>query len=729
MTLAILDARDKDYVVVAAGADLIASYVQQAIAAGQTAQEVLDAILAAGLSEGVFPSLAAGESGTTAGQYFWVGDAGTVVLYRNDAGVGTEIAELATAASLAGKVDTAALASFTGGEMVGFIQSGDDAVLRTVEDKGRESVSVNDYDGATLKDRILQAVAYLATVGGGDCIFPRGTHTLAAEVSLTGYDNIRFLGQNATITSSGSAIRSYFNLDGCSDITFEGLIFDARFGEIATFNDYAGGPKQVPIRYFSGSRLKVERCRFDRLYTRFIDLNGSSYIDIVGNTFNSPLQDQNLIIEFISVLSCGGTINVQRNLFLGAATTVNGKSPSAVSMSGIQGEIAIEGNRAEHCGRNNEGAHRLGVFDIYSDAANVTVRRNTALNCREQFMRVSTCTNVDIDSNIVTIAAQADTTYSSLLIESGSWPAVTNAVCKRVRVRNNVLRCLSNRQAFALGVAAYDWGAAPEDIEFSGNNVQNYAKAFFVSGPFRNVSITRNTARDVGAFLDLSLTGGLTMTTTLGTEANSVFDGLRVDDNEIDVTASSSIVPISVSTNRGSPYTGTVGEMFVRRNRLTGAPSGTSIAVNGIFNASVQQGSLTVEGNDIKGYSQPFYLRSMRRATVRENFAPSVTTDFVLTDGSVGLIEQSGNRRSEKGALSGSAVLVSGTVTVSTTEVLANDKVRVWREVRGGTIGADLICNAANHVAGTSLRIDAIDTTGTTVTTDTSTVGWEIVSR
>lgn len=116
---AVVDASGTNYVVAAAGGELLATYAQQAIAAGQTAEEVLDAILAAGLSEGVFASLAAGESGTTDGQYFWVGDAGTVVLYRNDAGVGTEIAELATAASLAGKVGTAALASSTGGEMVG----------------------------------------------------------------------------------------------------------------------------------------------------------------------------------------------------------------------------------------------------------------------------------------------------------------------------------------------------------------------------------------------------------------------------------------------------------------------------------------------------------------------------------------------------------------------------------------------------------------------------------
>ena len=145
MTLAILDARDKEYVVVAAGTDLIATYVQQAIAAGQTAQEVLDAILAAGLSEGVFPSEAAGLSGTTDGQYFWVGSGGTVTLYLNDTGTGDEIAELATAAGLALKANTADLASPTGGEMVGVAGGG--TVQGVIDDLGTVSTQdANDLD-------------------------------------------------------------------------------------------------------------------------------------------------------------------------------------------------------------------------------------------------------------------------------------------------------------------------------------------------------------------------------------------------------------------------------------------------------------------------------------------------------------------------------------------------------------------------------------------------------
>lgn len=204
MTLAILDARDKEYVVVAAGADLIATYVQQAILAGQTAQEVLDAILAAGLSEGVFPSLAAGESGTTDGQYFWVGDGGTVTLYLNDSGTGDEIAELATAAGLS--------------ESQIFEQDGVGAEAENIKSRLRRTkqaldfipnglrVGVMDGTNATVLTAYIQA-AVDATPDGWTLEF-QGDGWIMGVVDIE--QSIRLAGP-ATITLSGSGARFRFN--------------------------------------------------------------------------------------------------------------------------------------------------------------------------------------------------------------------------------------------------------------------------------------------------------------------------------------------------------------------------------------------------------------------------------------------------------------------------------------------------------------------------------------
>lgn len=200
MTLAILDARDKEYVVVAAGADLIATYVQQAIAAGQAAQAVLDAILAAGLSEGVFPSLAAGESGTAPGQYFWVGEGGTVTLYLNDAGTGSEVAELATAAGLALKVNTVDLEAPTGADLVGTEAGGTLAAAAPL--------SINTTDGADISARLAAAIAL---AGGKRIVIPPGSWT-AKNVDVTGA-TIEFT-EGAVVSMTLGSSENGFTTDG-----------------------------------------------------------------------------------------------------------------------------------------------------------------------------------------------------------------------------------------------------------------------------------------------------------------------------------------------------------------------------------------------------------------------------------------------------------------------------------------------------------------------------------
>lgn len=309
MTIAILDARDKEYVVVAAGADLIATYVQQAILAGQTAQEVLDAILAAGLAEGVFPSLAAGEAGTTDGQYFWVGDGGTVTLYLNNSGTGDEIAELATSASLADKVDTTVLASSAGSAMVGFEAAGSGAVLRSAEDKMRDSVSLEDYYSGDFADAIEEASAVAATVhvyGSAYEIDRIATVAASTDIVLHGTEISAASGNTAThmLTFSGSgSIRgtgSFVggNLNGPSAswagsgvpegsaIYSAAANLGARAGHLIidgaiTFRDFPSGPLFTKWR----DLVSVKGAIFDNCQTATVQWKASgSYVNIPATT-------------------------------------------------------------------------------------------------------------------------------------------------------------------------------------------------------------------------------------------------------------------------------------------------------------------------------------------------------------------------------------------------------------------------------------------------------------
>lgn len=165
---AVVDASGTEYVIVAAGSELIATYVQQAIEAGQTAQEVLDAILAAGLSVGVFPSLATGLAGTTDGEYFWVGNAGTVTLYLNDSGSGVEIAELATMAALDELRVASAIGMTDGGNVQDAIAVAEDTQALLALTK---SMAVGSYvgtaDGFTYKVAPAGASDHHLTTAGG----------------------------------------------------------------------------------------------------------------------------------------------------------------------------------------------------------------------------------------------------------------------------------------------------------------------------------------------------------------------------------------------------------------------------------------------------------------------------------------------------------------------------------------------------------------------------------
>lgn len=81
-------------------------------------------------------------------------------------------------------------------------------------------------------------------------------------------------------------------------------------------------------------------------------------------------------------------------------------------------------------------------------------------------------------------------------------------------------------------------------------------------------------------------------------------------------------------------------------------------------------------------------------------------------------VHRHGNKTGTSGNLQGLAVLVAGTVTVTTAQVVAGDNIQLTAVVAGGTQG---ILSVGTITAGVSFVINS--TSGT----DTSTIFWEIV--
>jgi hypothetical protein len=77
----------------------------------------------------------------------------------------------------------------------------------------------------------------------------------------------------------------------------------------------------------------------------------------------------------------------------------------------------------------------------------------------------------------------------------------------------------------------------------------------------------------------------------------------------------------------------------------------------------------------------------------------------------------------------GTATLVAGTKTVSTTGVATGDLIFLSLNTPGGTQGTHYSAPVASITNGTSFVINAVDTSGALVNTDTSTINWWIIDN
>ncbi|WP_175999332.1 phage tail fiber protein [Burkholderia stabilis] len=95
------------------------------------------------------------------------------------------------------------ISSGASGAMGTFIQDGAGAVPRTFQSKMRETVSVTDYGaiGDGIADdtaAIKEAITYLASVGGGTLLFPRGVYKITSTIFIT-HDHITLQGEGGAV--------------------------------------------------------------------------------------------------------------------------------------------------------------------------------------------------------------------------------------------------------------------------------------------------------------------------------------------------------------------------------------------------------------------------------------------------------------------------------------------------------------------------------------------------
>jgi hypothetical protein len=159
----------------------------------------------------------------------------------------------------------AALATSVGASLLGFIQAGVGAVLRSIQDKLRDHYNVKDFgvlcDGSLETTAVQAAVDAVSLAGGGVLTFPNGTCSfgllaLKANVTLRGKSLSAVLRMDSSISTSNS----WITVDGVSDAGIERLTIDVNSNPGSDGN----GPVAIVHKTTSAAadNLKVKGNRF-----------------------------------------------------------------------------------------------------------------------------------------------------------------------------------------------------------------------------------------------------------------------------------------------------------------------------------------------------------------------------------------------------------------------------------------------------------------------------------
>ena len=598
--------------------------------------------------------------------------------------------------------------ALAGASLIAFAASGAGAVARSLQEKAGDTVSVKDFgavgDGVT--DDRAAIVAALEALGDDGCLeWPRGKYAISAPIILNRAKNITFRGDRAWIKHAGETrmAGSFFTFWGCEEIEFEGFLFDHQKASWATETEhevtYNGAiefnevPEGQPGAGTAGQGLTVRDCRFKDLYTLSIFMRNSTNLLIENCRFRCPVSTNDQWLQFIHMQTVGGLVVITKNRFLNAdpgnGATAARYNPCAIYGSSITASLLVNNNYTEYCGRNNGGTHRLAVFDLYGDGQNVRVIDNVLMHSMGQHMRLSSTRGGVVRHNRFIKALYGELDYSGVTVESVvAFPGQLG--CQDIEVSWNVFEDPGGRDGYTLGLLSYDWGAPATNIKFIGNSFTKCRRAMLIQGPFFDVIVAKNHARGGSeALLEVGHNGDEAANTTSiqGTEAEAVFDGLRVFKNTLLRTAGErSGIEIDLSLSKEDGFLGEIGDFEICHNKIKSTEAVDASAIAVLFNAGgALKGRLVVEGNTPDGYQYGLDPRSVREVVMRDNRPRNLGTAMLRDDVSNGTIERSGNRTAER--MEGYGVLVAGSLFIASNEVATGDWIRLDRAAIGSVLG------------------------------------------
>lgn len=571
------------------------------------------------------------------------------------------------------------------------------AFLYNIADAGAKSGGLID------NSRAIQRLMYdVASDGGGAILIPRGRWLVEDRLFIP--SNIELVGQgwgsvlvfNWTLASDGSTyIVNDDQVNGNSGIRLDNFTIegagDGLPGVLA--------PTQAGMLLLRrGQDVQITRMKFYRAPAISCAIQGVSHALIANNFVYQSGRDGIACRTFESTEATEVVIanNVVREVG-DDAIAISGESSVGFAAI-VPTNITVNGNVIFGAVADNANGSGRGIMVLGGD--NISIVGNSIADTFDHSIYLQ-----GIDSTPMSV--QRVTVVGNTCLRAGLFTGTGTTVRRGIGVlgpANNIVIAENVvQEAWKSSIRITDNSEADRpvtDVEIRNNVVIDGAQS--------------NIVTDYGIYITSGVAGNVSRIRVTGNRVvNNNGGGIRQQ------TATDVIIENNVCVNNGNATTGATDTnasgiictgdgaaptVIVRGNRCYDTRGGAATQSYGIVFATTAGAvaDATVEFNILYGN---------RTASLQINQAPT-------------LIHRRGNRLSSD-ASRGRAVLVNGTVTVNTAEVIAADNIILSKVVGAGTTRGDL--EVGTITAGTSFVINARSDAAAISADDDSTVFWEIV--
>ena len=249
---------------------------------------------------------------------------------------------------------------------VSYVQLGTGAVIRSVQDRLRETFSVRDFGadptGVADSSAAITNAIVAASAVNGVVVFPSGTYTaqlvpLLSYVKLQGVGGMRPVIQMPQVNVVGGPRSIFITTGTITDVVFENLTLQGNAGVQTTTVSYNAYAIEITN---DATRISILSCRFTNLGTRVstTENGGAVIFNLIGAASNlgfDQIRVLNSIFEtnwnvpgvFLGLDSTGRT---SRNIIISGNSFSGGGLQNCVYLAGGQGAndffegVAILGN-------------------------------------------------------------------------------------------------------------------------------------------------------------------------------------------------------------------------------------------------------------------------------------------------------------------------------------------------------------------------------------------------